>query len=62
MSVVPAHEVVAEAVTAHPVESRGAYLRELLTFAAAALVFTEGKRAATEAVYRIADALPGVDQ
>lgn len=43
-------------------KEHGARLREILSYTAAALVSTEGAQAASEAVYRIGDAVIGVER
>ena len=40
-----------------PPERRGPFLRDLMATAAAGLAATEGERVASEAVYRLADAM-----
>lgn len=51
--------LVASAVGERPESERGAFLRELLAYTAAGLVATEGNEKASEAVYRLADAVVG---
>jgi hypothetical protein len=50
-------EVVARALRTLPPERRGPFLRDLMATAAAGLAATEGERQASEAVYRLADAM-----
>lgn len=49
--------LVAAALAARPGAQRGLFLRELLAHAAAGLVVIEGESQASEAVYRLADAV-----
>ncbi|WP_397417703.1 hypothetical protein [Phenylobacterium sp.] len=49
--------LVAGALANRPVDARGLFLRELLAHAAAGLVVIEGEAEASEAVYRLADAV-----
>ncbi|RAK68884.1 hypothetical protein [Phenylobacterium kunshanense] len=49
--------LVASAVGERPEPERGRFLRELLAHTAAGLVVTEGPEEASEAVYRLADAV-----
>jgi hypothetical protein len=49
--------VVARALTRQRPEGRARFLRELLAHTAAGLVVIEGEREASEAVYRLADAV-----
>lgn len=49
--------LVARALARSEPARRGALLRELLAHTAAGLVIVEGDRAASEAVYRLADAV-----
>ena len=55
--VADAGAVVASALSQRPSEARAGFLRELLAHAAAGLVVIEGDEAASEAVYRLADAV-----
>jgi hypothetical protein len=48
---------VAKGLTQRPAGERGAYLRELLAYAAAGLALIEAPRAAAETLYRLADAV-----
>lgn len=50
-------EVVTRALKTLPPERRGPFLRDLMATAAAGLAATEGERAASESVYRLADAM-----
>jgi hypothetical protein len=50
-------EVVTRALKTLPPERRGPFLRDLMATAAAGLAATEGERAASEVVYRLADAM-----
>ena len=50
-------DVVARALRTLPPERRGPFLRDLMATAAAGLAATEGERQASEAVYRLADAM-----
>lgn len=52
-----ASAVVAHAMAAQPQAGRGAYLRELLAYAAAGLAIIETPPEAAEALYRLADAV-----
>lgn len=54
--------LVMEALKARPPGTRGLFLRELLACAAAGLTALEGERAASEAVYRLADAVVDVER
>lgn len=49
--------LVAGALGRHPPQERGRFLRELLAHTAAGLVVIEGEAEASEAVYRLADAV-----
>jgi hypothetical protein len=49
--------MIARALARTAPERRGLFLRELLAHSAAGLVVIEGDRAASEAVYRLADAV-----
>lgn len=49
--------LVAEQLARRPAAERGAFLRELLAHTAAGLVVVEGEAEASEAVYRLADAV-----
>jgi hypothetical protein len=49
--------LVAQALARHAPAARGLFLRELLAHAAAGLVVIEGETEASEAVYRLADAV-----
>lgn len=49
--------LVAGALARHAPAERGRFLRELLAHAAAGLVVIEGEIEASEAVYRLADAV-----
>jgi hypothetical protein len=51
--------VVAGALSRRGPAERGLFLRELLAHTAAGLVVIEGEAAASEAVYRLADAVVG---
>lgn len=50
-------EIVASALAARAPAERSRFLRELLAFAAAGLVVGDGEAEASEAVYRLADAI-----
>lgn len=52
-----ASAVVAGALAQRPAGQRGAYLRELLAYAAAGLAVIETPPAAAETLYRLADAV-----
>lgn len=52
-----AASIVALALSRTPVGERGRFLRELLAHTAAGLVVCEGDAEASEAVYRLADAV-----
>lgn len=52
-----AASVVAGALSRRPPGERGRFLRELLAHTAAGLVVIEGESEASEAVYRLADAV-----
>jgi hypothetical protein len=52
-----AARLVARALSARAAEERPRFLRELLAHTAAGLVIIEGERKASEAVYRLADAV-----
>jgi hypothetical protein len=54
-----AGDLVAGALRRSPPERRGLVLRELLAHAAAGLSALEGDKAASEAVYRLGDAVVG---
>ena len=49
--------LVARALGRRTSQTRGLFLRELLAHTAAGLVIIEGDKAASEAVYRLADAV-----
>ena len=49
--------LVAGALSRRPPDARGRFLRELLAHSAAGLVVIEGEAEASEAVYRLADAV-----
>ena len=51
--------MVAGALSRHKPGERGRFLRELMAHTAAGLVVIEGEAAASEAVYRLADAVVG---
>ena len=50
-------QLVAEGLRQRPAARRSLFLRELLANAAAGLTVLEGEAAASEAVYRLADAM-----
>lgn len=52
-----AARLVAGALGRHAAPERGRFLRELMAHTAAGLVVIEGEAAASEAVYRLADAV-----
>ncbi|WP_304165731.1 hypothetical protein [Phenylobacterium aquaticum] len=52
-----AAKLIVEALKARPPEDRGLFLRQLIAHAAAGLSLLEGARAASEAVYRLGDAV-----
>lgn len=54
-----APEVLARALRHILPDQRGAFLRAMLAHAAAGLTLLEGERAASEAVYRLGDAVVG---
>ena len=58
-SLTEAADLVADALKERTSEARGRFLRELLAHSAASLTLLEGERAASEAVYRLADAVVG---
>jgi hypothetical protein len=53
----PVADLVAGGLRERPPEGRGLFLRSLMAHAAAGLTALEGDRAASEAVYRLADAV-----
>lgn len=52
-----APDVLVAALDARPEAERPAFLRELLAYVAAGLVVAEGEALASEAAYRLADAI-----
>ena len=52
-------DLVAAALRERRPPDRGLFLREVLAHAAASLTLLEGEAAASEAVYRLADAMVG---
>jgi hypothetical protein len=50
-------EIIALQLSLRAFDDRGRFLRELLAHTAAGLVVTEGEAEASEAVYRLADAV-----
>ena len=54
-----APEVLSRALRHIRPEERGRFLRAMLAHAAASLTLLEGERAASEAVYRLGDAVVG---
>jgi hypothetical protein len=52
-----AADIVAKGLRALSADERGLFLRELLAHTAAGLVLIEGEARASEAVYRLADAV-----
>ena len=52
-----AADLVSRALRRPDLKARGVFLRELMAHAAAGLTLLEGEQAASEAVYRIADAV-----
>lgn len=62
MNTGPASEIVGTALLAKPMDERVTFLRKTLAYAAAGLVSMVGEREALEAVYRVADAIPGTSR
>lgn len=56
---IPASDIICQALRCRPADERGLFLREMLAHAAASLTLLEGEAAASEAVYRLADAMVG---
>lgn len=55
----PAADLVSTELRNRSSADRGLFLRELLAYSAASLTLLEGEAAASEAVYRLADAMIG---
>lgn len=55
----PASDLLCAGLKERAPKDRGLFLRELLAHAAASLTLLEGEAAASEAVYRLADAMVG---
>ena len=55
----PASDLICAGLRERAAADRGLFLREVLAHAAASLTLLEGEAAASEAVYRLADAMVG---